>query len=376
MASIFVFYLFSIKIFGKKTAIIASALFSFSTIFFFMGFRVYSEILTVFLILLASYLFVEKFHYWAGIFFGLAFLAKFPAPLFLVAAGAVLLWKREIKNAAYLGLGFATPVIPFLILNQIFYGNFLLPLIQGSKVIKEVVGCNVLRYKPFYHYLYLIIADNFLNAFSLLGIFLFFRKFRKNEKMIYPLLCLVLPLAYFMQLHCRDHRYLILFIPFVILYSAFGISFLIRKRNYFAPVVILILVLSVVISARFFEQSRQPFNPAADEYFKFMSGKNSSLEIWSGDPTVSVYTDQKVNKIYYPIYDGSYAMLFFEYMVLNEDNIGYVLLDNCGGGMMCPPDDSKCERQLNLTYGFLSENFDLVYNSTYGICNYMVYEKR
>ena len=378
IASIFVFYLITSKIFSKKAAAIASAMFAFSTIFFYMGFHLYTEIPTVFLVLLASYFFIEGRHYIAGTLFGLAFLAKFPAPLFFICALAILIYKREIRKSAYLVLGFATPVIPFLIANQVFYGNFLLPMIAGSRVINEVVGCNVLRYRPFYHYFYLILFDNPLNLFSLFGIFLFFRgckkNFRKNKMMVYPFLCIVLPLAYFMQMHCRDYRYLMVFLPFIIMFSAYGISSMIRKRKYFAPAVFLILLLSLSLSFRFYEQNKQPVNYAAEEYFRFLSGTETELEIWAGDPTVSVYTDHKIGKIYYPIYDGSYAMLFFEYLVLNEERVGYVLLDNCGGGMMCPPGDSKCERQLNITYSYLNDNFALLYNKSHGRCNYLVYE--
>ena len=170
-----------------------------------MGFRIYTEIPAMFFALLGVYFFIESKYYFSGLVFGLAFLAKFPAPIIMAAVLFVLLYKKDLKNILWVGAGFATPVIPFFLLNQFFYGSFLAPMAEGSSVIKEVIGCNVLRYKPFYHYFYLMFTDNILNVFALLGIFLFFRK--PDEKKSVVLLCLALPLAYFMQLHCRDFRY-------------------------------------------------------------------------------------------------------------------------------------------------------------------------
>ena len=377
VASIFLFYLTSKKIFSKKTAVIGSAIFSFSTIFFFMGFRIYTEVPTVFLLLAASYFFVNEKHYLAGISFGLAFLAKFPTPLFFIAAGAALLWKKEIKSAVYLGLGFATAALPFLLLNQIYYGNFLMPMIEGSKAITEVLGCNVLRYKPFYHYFRLIFFDNPLNLFSLLGVFWLFRNFNKNKsRMAYPFLCVVLPLAYFSYLHCRDYRYLVFFIPFVIMFSAFGISTLIRKRKYFTPAVFLIMFFSLALSLNYYFEASQPETSAATGYFKFLSGKDTSLEIWSSNPTAAAYSDAKINKIYYPVFGGEIAESFYDYLRGHSSRIGYVMMDNCGGGIICHPGDFDCKNYLNMTYDYLNQNFNAAYNNTYGRCTYLVYANK
>jgi len=225
-------------------------MFSFSAIFFFLSFRIYTEIPALFLVLLGVYFFVENKHYFSGLSLGFAFLAKFPAPLFLVAALAVLLYKNEIKKSFYLCLGFATPVLPFLALNQIFYGNFLLPLIDARHSILNVLGCNVLWHKPFYYYFYIALLDNPLNIFVLPGIFYLFKS--RDDKKILALLCLLLPLAYFTQLHCRDYRYMALFIPFLVMFSANGIAGLIRKKKYFKPVVFGVFVISLIISLNYY----------------------------------------------------------------------------------------------------------------------------
>jgi hypothetical protein len=284
----------------------------------------------------------------------------------------VLAYKKEIRDAAKLCAGFAIPVIPFLALNHFYYGSFLAPMAEGSAVIKQVLGCNVLRYKPFYHYFQLIFTDNPLNVFSLLGLFLFFRK--PDEKKSFAFLCLALPLAYFSQLHCRDYRYLTLFIPFVIMFSAFGISSIIKKKKYLIPAVILALAFSFALSFNYYEKNEQPKIPIAEEYYRALADVGTSKEVWSSSPLHSVYTDQRLEKIYYPIYDGGSSTAFYEYLVLHPKRIEYVLLDNCGGGLICPPDNSLCKKYYNWTFAYLDDNFEIIFDKGHGRCWYKIYK--
>jgi len=371
-ASIFLFYIITLKIFNKKTAIITSVMFSFSTVFFFMGFRIYTEIPAMFFTLLGLYFFLESKYYFSGFVFGLAFLAKFPAPLILAAVLFILIYKKDLKNIFWVVGGFATPVIPFFVLNHFFYGNFLVPMVKGSAVIKEVLGCNVIRYKPFYYYFNIIFADNPLNVFALLGLFLFFRK--PTEKKFIVLLCLAFPLIYFMQIHCRDFRYLILFIPFVIMFSGFGISSLIKKKKYFIPIVVLIIIVSAFTSINYYNENEQSEILIAEEYFQFLQEIESSNEIWTSNPLHAVYTNAKLEMIYYPIYNEKTSTLFYEYLTIHSKNVEYVLLDNCGGGLMCPSDNLICEKYYNLTFKYLDENFELLFDKGHGICWYKVYK--
>lgn len=372
-ASITLAYLISKQLFGRKTAVIASAMLSFSTIFFYLGFHLYTEIPATFLVLLAVYLFINGRYYLSGAGFGLAFLTKYPTPIFFAAAGLALLPKMEIKKGIKLCMGFATPIAPFLFISWIFYGSFLSPILDASATISKVLGCNVLRYQPWHHYLYKIIADNPLNAFCALGIYQFFRKYKPQRLII--LLCLAVPLAYFSQMHCREYRYLMMFIPFAIILSASGISQLIRKKKYFFPCAFIVLAVSASIALVFYAKYNEPYIPAKEGYYRFLEGKETSLEVWASDPVAAAYSDLKISKIYYPVYDRGVSTDFNNYIFSNSGSIGYVLIDNCGGGMICEENDWVCENNTQSMADFLETHFKLEYSEMHGRCYYKIYVK-
>ena len=364
--------------FKEPAALFASAIFSFSSIFFYLGFHLYTEVPAVFFVLLSVYLFIRKRFYWSGFAVALAFLSKFPAGMFLLVLLFVLLLDKDIKSSLKLSTGFLIPVIPVLIAYQIVYSSAMFPFLEAREVILRVLGCNVLRFRPWWHYFYLIYSENVLNLFAIAGLFAFFVKFKKDK--LLPLLCLAVPLVYFSQMHCRDYRYLVLFIPFVAMFSSLGIIFLLdkiksHKKQVFTIVLIAVLGFSVFNGVRFYINKEVVVtNPAAEGYFRFLEHKDVSGEIWSSNPVVAVYTDAKVDKIYYPVYDAGISADFYNYLTKHTENVEYVFLDNCGGGIICRPDDAVCEEKNKDLRDFLDANLKKVYDEEYGRCFYLVYK--
>jgi hypothetical protein len=298
--------------------------------------------------------------------------------LFFPVLLLVLLLNKDLKSSLKLAAGFAISLLPVLVVFQLIYGNVLLPFLDARETILQVLGCNVLRFRPWWHYFYLILSENALNLFAVVGLITFFINFKRNRAL--PLLCLAAPVIYFSQLHCRDYRYLALFIPFVAMFSGYGIAYFVDKLNIykkqiFYVALFAVLGFSVFKCALFYlGNGTVVSNPAAEGYFKFLEGKGVSGEVWSSNPVVSVYTDARINKIYYPVYDAGISTNFYNYLTRKSDKIEYVFLDNCGGGIICSPDDAVCEEENDKINDFLDSSFEKVYDETHGNCFYFVYK--
>ena len=378
LGAVVLFYGITKYYFDEKAALFGSVLFAFSSIFFYLSFHLYTEVPAVFFALLAIYLFISKRYYLSGIFITIACLTKFPMGLFFPVLLLVLLLNKDFKNSLRLSAGFIVSLIPVLIVFQLFYGNALLPFIDARETILQVLGCNVLRFKPWWHYFYLILSENALNLFAVIGLIAFFLRFKKKK--LLPLFCLVAPLIYFSQLHCRDYRYLALFIPFVAMFSGYGIAYFVDKiKNYkrqaFYFALFVVLGFSVFTGVLFYLGNENTVtNPVAEDYFRWLEDKDVSGEIWSSNPVVSVYTDAKIRKIYYPVYDAGISADFYDYLSNESGRIEYVFLDNCGGGIICSPDDSVCEEENKKIINFLDSSFEKISDETYGNCFYLIYK--
>jgi hypothetical protein len=150
----------------------------------------------------------------------------------------------------------------------------------------------------------------------------------------------------------------------------------VKSRRAYAWNAVLLVVLAVSLTtALVFYAQNEPRAPdlAAEQYFRWLADHPVNGEIWSSNPTVSIYTDQPIQKIYYPVFVEGTATDFNAYVRAHQPIIGAVLLDNCGGGIICPPDDAGCAVQLNQTRAFLNENFRQVLFTQSGACWYAVY---
>ena len=348
LAIVFLTYKIAETYYDKQTAIVSSILISFSTIFFFFNFRLYSEIPSLLFILLALY-FIKK-PLTAGIFISFAFLTKFPAGIFLIAFLPLI--KR--KQITHYILGFLIPTSLYLILNQILYNNPLLPFIEGSRIITQVAGCNILRASPWYSYFIWIIKENLFFLFIIPGIFL------NKKKNYFLLLSIALPLLYFIQLNCREQRYIILFLPFIAILSAFAIVHLIKKKKLIMPFAILILLLSSIISINFYlnTETDRIILPK-QQFLNYQSNK----EIYTTNPAIN--TDKKLNLIYYPLFNKENIDNFKK---IKPDAAIYI--DSCSGGMSCTGEDCSSDEFIQ----YLHQNYNPIFKKEFGKCKYYIFE--
>ncbi len=365
------------KLFSERTALFSSIVWAFSAIVFSSGFHEYTELPAVTLVLAALVAFVHTRWFLAGLFVGLAFLTKFPAGIFLAVLGIAVLAQKRWKGALWLSAGFTIPAAAYLLFNHMMYGTAFGPLLDARTSILSVLGCNVLRFKPWYQYVIWVFVDNWLNVFAVVGLAAVAARWKRQY--VLPVLALIVPVAYLMQLHCREYRYALLFLPILALFTGNGIAFIsewMEKRLKHARTALLLTV--VLVSAfhgiLFYHGNEiRVLDQNAEHYYRWLEGKEIPGEVWSSNPLVSVYTDQLVHPLYYPVYTEGTATDFNTYLASNKEKIGAVFLDNCGGGIICAPDDAGCAEQLQVLRKLLDADFTQSFSAQSGDCGYAVY---
>lgn len=361
LASICLVYLIAGKYFNRQIAFFSSILFSFSSVFFFFTFRVYTEIPAVFFSLFALYLLIHHKPLLSGVFIGLAFLTKFPAGIFLVAFVLPLLLKKDIRSSAFIIAGFFIPLVPYFVFNHFMYGSFFFPLIQASRIIRQVVGCNILRPQPWFFYIVQILKDNLLNVFAVLGLVIIFK--REDCTL---LLSFLLPFLYFTYLPCRDVRYLILFIPFVSIFSAVGLVHIHSKFKFKSVFTFFVVFFSLFSAIDYYESDRYESDLPLG-FTSYLADKDVYGEVWSFNPELAVYSDQLVIPVYYPLFTSAKV----SYLSQNLDEPHYIFVDTCSGGMSCDPRDTTCSAGDFISS--LEKAFNKSFYFSSGRCEFIVF---
>ncbi|MEM3154068.1 MAG: glycosyltransferase family 39 protein [Candidatus Woesearchaeota archaeon] len=362
----------------EKVAIISSLIIALSPIFYYLSFHQYTEIPHTFFALLALWLFTKEKYFLCGISTGLAFLSKFTAGVFIIVILIMLALSKKWKQASIVIGGFALSTSPYFIYSWMAYSNPLATFFAAQDTINRVLGCNVLRARPWWYYgWWLVFSETKIHLMAIPGIYALYKRWKKQHLLF--LLGLALPSLYLVQLTCHDYRYLTLVLPFVAMLTALGIAwtydlFKINKKWVFSTLVILIGIWMLHTSIRYYygNEVQQP-DIIAEEYFSYLQGKKINGEIWTANPVVAAYTDKKLEKIYYPIYGTNLSGEFIDYLSIYSEKTGAVLLDNCGGGIICPPDEPECEKKTEQLVAMLDEKFNRAFDKQSGRCWYRIW---
>lgn len=337
LGSIFLTYKIA-KYYDRDSAIYAALFLAFTPIFFLMSSKIYPDILVVFFILAGYYSMLKNKKILSGVLFGIAFLTKFPAGIFILIP---FFHYKKLNKYFYVVGGFLILTILYLIINYIAYGNMFTPILDAKTIITQVLGCNIINYHPWYYYFIELFKQNIF----LILLFLAIPK-------ITLLMSVILPLIYFLQLHCRDIRYSLLFLPFLAILAAKPISKL--KKFYIIPLVILII----------FSINYSIMPQEGDlSYYSFKTNGT----ILTTNPLIAIYNDNLIEKAYYPVYNKNLSQ-----KLLNSlDKQNNVFIDNCGGGFICPLNDTICLKNNKKILSYLN-NSKLKYNKTIGRCYYLI----
>ena len=349
--------------------------------------------------LLAVYFFIKNRHALSGLFSGLAFMFKFPLGLVFLGIFLFLVFNNFILNnfktrrpvkweLVKLAVAFTIPVVPFIVLNYFLYSSQAASLLEAaftplllaaphqSNPVNAVQGSGIIG--MIYNYAFYIIElirQNPALLFAIPGIVLAF--VNKKIKAAPLLAILVLLLAYFSLIVNKQMRFSIAFLPFIALFSGYGMVELVgiaRKRQGFvnklsALIMILIAVLSIWLVARAdFEIYKE--RPAAEssvvsEVYEYFTINPPSGAILTTDPGIAAFVDAKI----YPYYDSPKAALE-AYNRLREKS-AYILYhpqffpcDNYG--LECELAKAELFRKIS------SENRE-VFHADYGYVEYQIF---
>lgn len=360
LGSIYMTYLIGKKI-GEDEGFIAAMLLAFTAVFFTFTFRLYTEIPSMFFALIAVYFFLEHKFILTGSFSALAFLTKFPQGILIVVF--IFLTIKEPKKLVKMIGAFALVTLPYFIFNLVIYKNPIAPLLWGSDIVKR--AGTWLFEGPWYFYFIEVLKQNVLYLFAIIGFIVLLK--HKNKALI---LISILFLLYFSTHIHKEIRFAILFIPYLAIFAAVGIKKVFKQKW----IIYAITLLSLFLLFSNLQPDYQP-SEAAQNYYQFLEGKDVEGEILTMQPIVNLYTNKKVEPMYFMVFDSELAQKWIDYVSKNKENISYVFLDTCEGGMLCPPEDKTCETKKEELISLLKANFNLVYDASTSNCEYLIFQQ-
>lgn len=341
---------------NENEALIAAAIIAFTPVFLEFNFRLYTEIPSVFLGLLAIYLLRKEKYASSGFLTGLSFLTKFPSGIVIIIQTLF----TEFKRIKYLIFGFLTAIIPYFIYNYFKYNDAFLPIKEGKYII-QYAGIWLFQ-QSWDFYLKEFLRQNFFYIFAIIGIFLIFKK----RTAIIPLTGIAL-LAYFSLEPHKEPRFMILFLPYFAIMAAYGIS-KIKIKN-IALIVAIVSLAFLVLNL----QSELPFSKAETEFNNFGFNDTINGEVLTSTPMIKLADKTKVTPIYYMVFDANLSNQWNEYIEKNYENISYIFIDTCIGGTICPPWDKNCNEArdslMNTSEKLMPKHFYLNENN----CEYHVF---
>jgi 4-amino-4-deoxy-L-arabinose transferase-like glycosyltransferase len=212
VAYIYLTYHTTKRIFDEKTALFASILVILTPIFFYFSSHALTEIPSCLFALVAVNFYLDKRYLMAGIFAGISFMFRFPQGILLIG---ILLALKEMKKKVHVLAGFGLVVLPYLIFNQLMYGNMFSPILSASAH----------QSNEFYS----VLDGTFLSFIYNLGyyminlclqnpIYLFFLPAIKKNRLLSSIS--ILFLIYFTLITNKQVRFMLSFLPFIAIISA------------------------------------------------------------------------------------------------------------------------------------------------------------
>ncbi len=370
VASVYLLYKITYKIFHKDLALLASLLFMFSPILLESAFSLHSASLAMFLCLLSVYLFLNEKFFASGIFASLTFLTTFYYGIFLVIFLIFLIRIKRFEPYKLLIGGFCIPLVPYLIFNLTLYRDPLLPFFSANNVIKNAVACNFLYPHQWYYFFIWMFIDNPLNILMPVGLFYLFKK--REIYRLFVFAGFALPLTYLLVSSCRLDRYLMFLLPFLAIITALGIENIMQKLKKHYKVAFLCMILALTVAYplyRMFAANNASDNPA---YYNYSI--NATGNILTDNPKLALYTDSKLELLYYPLYSSEKAKFYTGDVVSNQRD--YIFLDTCYGDIVCNPNDKECPAETKGMITAMKENYRTMYYSNYTMCEYFIFSRK
>lgn len=226
--SLFIVYYSCKKHFGKRAAIWSALLFAGSHSILFFGGYILVDVISGALTMFSASLVLRKRYPESGVVIGFAFLFKFPAVIILplLLAAIIILEKKEsIKPVIkFLASSFIV-VLPFFVNNLLRYEGTLIerltkPMMEARVIIESPTW--IYQTSSIFEYIrHLMIAEFFIVVFAVISAYFLYKENR--NLLVLFLACVASFIFYFGMIVPRyDVRYIITFLPFLIMLAGYG----------------------------------------------------------------------------------------------------------------------------------------------------------
>ncbi len=361
-------------------AALAAVTLLFSTTWFWYGSMIMEGVPSAFLILLAVWLHRRKRFGLSGMVAAGAFLTRFPAGLVLVgiaAHHAYLLWREwptrerteRIRDAVLFGIGFAVPVIAWLILNAALwaprYGllrGALYPILAGAG---NVFTQNLwLRAGEWWYYLWGLLLGLPISVLALFGV----TELRKKDALVPVAITGILALVFFSAIADKQLRFLIIVLPGILALVALGADRLYRVGRYAPTIIIALLALSGIVlavqDARMIQQRPVAPTPILS-YYTYAQRHPLPGLVAVSDPGAAWQSPNPAIPTYFEFLPNLRAAI-----ALNASTIFFVPFQQA-----CDPGDAQCAKTLRADEILLENQYVLVYQQRYQGRGYYVFRK-
>jgi 4-amino-4-deoxy-L-arabinose transferase-like glycosyltransferase len=267
--SIYVFYKVC-RLYFKKP-LYPTIIFAFSSLMIYWSFRIYTDIPSMFFVLLSFYFFKKKNYLLSGVAAGLGFLARFTAFIFGFSVFLYLLIERRFNELRKYLIGLLI-LIPWLIYNLITYGNPIYDFYMDYKL--SSIWTQPYTQPLTTHFINLIEIFNFLLPFLLIGCIKFFKEEKEHLILFYVIFSLIFLFATNLKLS----RYFIMILPFLYIFVYKGIQ-LFKYKKIALFLITLSIVMPLIIIANIIERERicWPATKEAVDYISKFAGKNETV---------------------------------------------------------------------------------------------------
>jgi 4-amino-4-deoxy-L-arabinose transferase-like glycosyltransferase len=369
IGTLLLIYYITKRIINKETAIVATTIYLITPIFIKNSFLILTEIPTMFFILLTVYLLIEKKHpVFIGITTGITFLTKFPAGLLLLAIFLIYAMKTKkwIKPIMYTTVGFIATTLPFFIINYMMYRPYtsniidaiFRPLLFANNHANNIVHAIQNPIENLLYYPIEIMANNPIFIFAITGIVIVLWNKEMRQKAHYYLIPLFLFITYFTFITNKQLRFALLFLPWIVMLTAIGITKTVEIIHKWIGIKKTILIVMFVFATMYtvYPQYVEAYRyfpseqPEIETYYTFFADKSGT--ILTTEPYFVAYTDTILAIPYYENANEAQA-LYNEY----KDDVDYIVFNSD----FYPCQNKECEEVINEIEGDIVANNVVVY---------------
>jgi len=346
MLAICFVYLIGQRIFNKRTAIVASIVFSLTPMYIMFTGLILADPLALAVGLGGIYLLISRrsrtASFFGGILLGFSFLTRFPQGIWFGAVFLAFLWRKEkwgskFYGLAVLSLGFCLPVLPYLVFNYFRYQNILEPFIAGSWIVSTATW--LYGSGMFYYFTHFFLVNPIYLFFFSYAYFFFKRK--EWEKPARTLI-FVIPffvLLYFLTVPRKEVRYLAAALPFLAMISSFALTEIYQALKRRAKPIItakafLVIVAVVVLLPLPTTLHIERAPTFEQEVKKIVMDHHINGTILSSDPSFVSFLDLRIVTL-----DG----MEFAATIYQQQQGKYELLFVNDCDLVCEPGDISCE---------------------------------